>query len=81
VRVVVSVVTPQRDSGRCRFKRFKKGHLVANCLAQRYDGFTKAMTSSAGLDGGFEITVAVGARAGNWIPTGGIERYALMLLL
>ena len=32
-------------------------------------------------DGAFEIRVAARSRAGNWLPTGGIERYALMLRL
>ncbi len=32
-------------------------------------------------DGTFEIHIASRARAGNWLPTGGIERYALMLRL
>ena len=32
-------------------------------------------------DGSFELHVASRARAGNWLPTGGIERYALMLRL
>ena len=32
-------------------------------------------------DGAFEIRVAARSRAGNWLPTAGIERYALMLRL
>ena len=31
------------------------------------------------VDGTFEIRIASRSRAGNWLPTGGIERYALML--
>ena len=55
-----------------------KGHLVANAL-QRY-GFTSAeLVRSA--DGSFAIHLAPRARAGNWLPTGGIERYQLMLRL
>jgi len=34
-----------------------------------------------GADGAFEIRVASRSRAGNWLPTGGIERYTLMLRL
>ena len=34
-----------------------------------------------GPDGSFEITVGPRASAGNWLPTGGIERYALVLRL
>jgi hypothetical protein len=55
-----------------------KGHLVANSL-QRY-GFTSQEIVRA-ADGSFEIHVASRSRAGNWLPTGGIERYALMLRL
>ena len=55
-----------------------KGHLVANSL-QRY-GFT-SQEIVRGADGGFEIRVSSRSRAGNWLPTGGIERYALMLRL
>ncbi len=55
-----------------------KGHLVANSL-QRY-GFTSEEVVRA-ADGSFEIHVASRSRAGNWLPTGGIERYTLMLSL
>ena len=55
-----------------------KGQLVANTL-QRH-GFT-SQEVIRGADGQFEVRVASRARAGNWLPTGGIERYALMLRL
>ncbi|MBV8696897.1 DUF1214 domain-containing protein [Bradyrhizobium sp.] len=55
-----------------------KGHLVANAL-QRY-GFTSQEIVRA-ADGSFEIHVASRSRSGNWLPTGGIERYQLMLRL
>jgi hypothetical protein len=75
--VVVSGVTPP-----ARFWTLtlydNKGHLVANSL-QRY-GFT-SQEIVRGSDGGFEIRVASRSRAGNWLPTGGIERYTLMLRL
>ena len=75
--VVVSGVTPA-----ARFWTLtlfdRKGHLVANSL-QRY-GFT-SQEIIRGSDGAFEIRVASRSRAGNWLPTGGIERYALMLRL
>ncbi len=75
--IVVSGVTPA-----ARFWTLtlydSKGHLVANSL-QRY-GFT-SQEIVRGADGGFEIRVASRSRAGNWLPTGGIERYALMLRL
>ncbi len=75
--VVVSGVTPA-----ARFWTLTlydgKGHLVANTL-QRY-GFT-SQEIVRGADGAFEIRVASRSRSGNWLPTGGIERYALMLRL
>lgn len=73
--VVVSGVTPP-----ARFWTLtlydRKGHLVANAL-QRY-GFTSQEIVRQS-DGSFEIHIAARSRAGNWLPTGGIERYALML--
>jgi hypothetical protein len=52
-----------------------RGRLVANTLS-RY-GFTSAeIVRDAG--GRFTIAVAPLARPGNWLPTGGIERYVLM---
>jgi hypothetical protein len=32
-------------------------------------------------DGSFDIVIAPRARAGNWLPTGGVERYMLVLRL
>ena len=32
-------------------------------------------------DGSFEIMIAPRARPGNWLPTGGIDRYVLVLRL
>ena len=55
-----------------------KGQLVANTL-QRY-GFTSQEIVRES-DGTFEVRIAPRARAGNWLPTGGIERYMLMLRL
>ena len=75
--VVVSGVTPP-----ARFWTLalydSKGRLVANSL-QRY-GFTSEEIIR-GADGSFEVRIASRSRAGNWLPTGGIERYALMLRL
>jgi hypothetical protein len=55
-----------------------KGQLVANTL-QRY-GFT-SQEVIRGADGQFEVRITSRARSGNWLPTGGIERYALMMRL
>ena len=75
--VVVSGVTPA-----ARFWTLtlydRKGHLVANSL-QRC-GFTSQEIVRQS-DGSFEIHIAARSRAGNWLPTGGIERYALMFRL
>lgn len=75
--VVVSGITPP-----ARFWTLTvydtKGHLVANAL-QRY-GFTSEEIVR-NIDGSFSVRLASRARAGNWLPTGGIERYQLMLRL
>jgi hypothetical protein len=75
--VVVSGVTPA-----ARFWTLTlydtKGRLVANAL-QRY-GFT-SQEIVRGSDGAFEVRIASRARAGNWLPTGALERYVLMLRL
>ena len=55
-----------------------KGRLVANSL-QRF-GFT-SQEIVRGSDGGFEVRVAARSRAGNWLPTGGLDRYVLALRL
>jgi hypothetical protein len=55
-----------------------EGRLVANS-ANRY-GFTSQEIVRA-ADGSFEILAAPRARPGNWLPTGGAERYLLVLRL
>jgi len=54
------------------------GRLVANS-AQR-QGFTSQEIIRK-ADGSFEIMVGPRARPGNWLPTGGVERYLLVLRL
>ena len=75
--VIISGITPA-----ARFWTLtlhdRKGHLVANSL-QRY-GFT-SQEIVRNSDGSFVVHVASRARAGNWLPTGGIESYVLMLRL
>ncbi len=53
-----------------------QGELVANSV-ERYDFSSQEIVRHA--DGSFEIVVAPRASAGNWLPTGGIERYSLVL--
>lgn len=52
------------------------GRLVANSLGRQ--GFTSEEIVR-NQDGSFAVTVAPRARAGNWLPTGGVERYVLVL--
>jgi hypothetical protein len=52
------------------------GELVANSI-NRYDFTSQEIVRRA--DGSFEIVIAPRASSGNWLPTGGIERYILAL--
>jgi len=52
------------------------GRLVANSLDRQ--GFTSEELVRR-QDGSFEIAVAPRARPGNWLPTGGVERYILIM--
>lgn len=54
------------------------GSLVPSAL-NRF-GFTSQEIARKS-DGSFEITIAPRARPGNWLPTGGVERYVLVLRL
>lgn len=55
-----------------------EGRLVANSV-QRH-GFTSQEIIRR-ADGSFDITIGPRARPGNWLPTGGVERYVLLLRL
>jgi hypothetical protein len=55
-----------------------EGRLVANSLDRQ--GFTSQELLRKS-DGSFDIKVAPRARPGNWLPTGGAERYILALRL
>jgi hypothetical protein len=55
-----------------------QGRLVANSV-QRH-GFTSQELIRRS-DGSFEITAGPRARPGNWLPTGGVERYVMVLRL
>jgi hypothetical protein len=52
------------------------GQLVANSLDR--SGFTSQELVRA-PSGNFDIAVSPRARPGNWLPTGGIERYVLVM--
>ena len=52
------------------------GTLVANSLNRQ--GFTSEELVRS-QDGSFEVTIAPRARPGNWLPTGGVERFILVL--
>ena len=53
----------------------RNGHLVANTLDRHGFTSTEIVRDTAGR---FTISVAPRARPGNWLPTGGIERYVLV---
>lgn len=55
-----------------------RGNLVSNSL-QRY-GFTSQEIVRA-ADGSFDIRIAPRSRSGNWLPTGGLDRYLLIVRL
>lgn len=54
------------------------GELVANSV-ERFGFTSQEIVRRA--DGSFEIIVSPRANPGNWLPTGGIERYSLVLRL
>jgi len=54
------------------------GRVIANA-ADRYGFTSQEIVRRA--DGSFDIAVAPRARPGNWLPTGGVERYVLVLRL
>ena len=55
-----------------------EGQLIANSVDRQ--GFT-SQEVVRNADGSFMIVVAPRARPGNWLPTGGVERYVLVLRL
>jgi hypothetical protein len=55
-----------------------QGHMVGNAIERQ--GFTSQEIVRQS-DGSFEIVVAPRARAGNWLPTSGMESYVLVLRL
>ena len=75
--VLVSGTTPQ-----ARFWTITlydpEGRLVANTM-QRYGFTSQEIVRKA--DGSFDISIGPRARPGNWLPTGGVEKYLLVLRL
>ena len=55
-----------------------EGRLVGNAVNRQ--GFTSYEIVRKS-DGAFALTIAPRARSGNWLPTGGVERYVLLLRL
>jgi hypothetical protein len=74
---VIDGITPQARYWTTTLYNLE-GRLVANSV-QRY-GFTSQEIIRR-ADGTFEITVGPRARPGNWLPSGGIERYVLVVRL
>ncbi len=54
------------------------GKLIANSM-NRYGFTSQEIVRNA--DGSFAVTIAPRASVGNWLPTGGVERYLLVLRL
>jgi hypothetical protein len=75
--VVVAGITPQARYWTVTLYDVA-GRLVANST-QRYGFTSQEIVRRA--DGVFEITASPRARPGNWLPTGGVERYVLVLRL
>jgi hypothetical protein len=75
--VVVSGITPAARFWTVTLYN-RDGGLVANST-NRYGFTSQEVVRHA--DGSFEIVVAPRANSGNWLPTGGVERYELVLRL
>jgi hypothetical protein len=75
--VVLSGITPQARYWTLTLYD-PQGRLVANSLDRH--GFT-SQEIIRHSDGSFDISVSPRARPGNWLPTGGVERYVLVLRL
>jgi hypothetical protein len=75
--VILSGTTPQ-----ARFWTLtiydREGQLIASSLDRQ--GFTSQEIARQ-ADGSFSIVVAPRARPGNWLPTGGADRYVLVMRL
>lgn len=75
--VLVSGITPSARFWTITLYN-REGELAANSVGRH--GFT-SQEIVRGADGSFSIIAAPRAQPGNWLPTGGIERYTLVLRL
>jgi hypothetical protein len=75
--VLLSGTTPQARYWTITFYD-SEGRLVANTMHRH--GFTSQEIIRK-ADGSFDIVAGARARPGNWLPTGGVERYLLVLRL
>ncbi|HEY7297676.1 MAG TPA: DUF1214 domain-containing protein [Xanthobacteraceae bacterium] len=75
--VAISGITPQARYWTIALYD-SAGRLVANSM-QRYGFTSQEIVRQA--DGAFEIIASPRARPGNWLPTGAVERYILVLRL
>jgi hypothetical protein len=75
--VVLSGITPQARYWTITLYN-PQGLLVANSLDRH--GFT-SQEIIRHSEGSFDIAISPRARPGNWLPTGGVERYQLLLRL
>jgi hypothetical protein len=75
--VTLSGITPQARYWTITLYDLE-GRLVPNSV-QRYGFTSQEIIRKA--DGTFEIVVGPRVRPGNWLPTGGVERYVLVLRL
>ena len=75
--VLVSGITPSARFWTLTLYN-REGELAANSVGRH--GFTSQEIVRA-ADGSFSIIAAPRAQPGNWLPTGGIERYTLVLRL
>jgi hypothetical protein len=73
--VTVSGVTPQARYWTLTLYD-SEGHLIGNSLDRHGFSSQEVIRKS---DGAIDISVAPRARAGNWLPTGGTERYMLVM--
>ena len=73
--VVLSGVTPAARYWTLTLYNLK-GDLVANSLHRYYFTSQEVVRNS---DGSFVVVIAPRANPGNWLPTGGIDRYMLAL--